>query len=651
MSIRYPALALALIVLVLIVPATAVPGGNWTEINGSAEFPERYHHTSVVFDDKMWVIGGYDSVGGYDGGFRNDTWYSSGGSVWYEANASAKFPARNLHSSVIYNSKMWVIGGQSFGGYPHKDIWSSTDGIIWNMVTDTAGFSARYSHASINFLNKIWVIGGYDGGYDDEVWASSDGVSWNKISSDGDHFTGRASHSSLVFNNKIWVIGGDTTGIDTGYKNDVWYSSDGITWTETAVVGDRFTPRHSHTSVVYDNKMWVIGGLSATGIMDDAWYSTDGITWIKTTPTLAPPARESHTSVVSGSKMWIIGGYDGSSNKNDVWASLIAPVAGFSASPVSGNAPLLVTFTDASLEFPSSYVWTFGDGSTSSSVNPVHSYTAAGTYPVSLTVTNSDGTSTETKAAYITVFAPSSSGTVASTSGDDDPPDTMTDVSHTPMTITVNVGGNSAVPLVTVTGTGLKDLIVTATVLAGPGTGIPPPPGTVYEYIGLVPARYTTITSGEITFSIPATWLEEHAIRPDTITMYHYTGTVWESLPTTVLATKNGQVHFSTTSPGFSLFAISGMPGELPDMPLTSPSPQASGDPTPVPEHTPDITQPLATRTTSPPQVQPNQPAPEFPLALIAVTAVACVGLFTGCMLVRRWWTRRQNPALFRKYE
>jgi PKD repeat protein len=81
------------------------------------------------------------------------------------------------------------------------------------------------------------------------------------------------------------------------------------------------------------------------------------------------------------------------------------PVAAFSGTPVSGNIPLTVTFTDASTNSPTSWAWTFGDGGTSTLQNPSHIYTAAGTYTVALTATNAYGSNTLTKTSYITASA------------------------------------------------------------------------------------------------------------------------------------------------------------------------------------------------------------------------------------------------------
>jgi len=80
-----------------------------------------------------------------------------------------------------------------------------------------------------------------------------------------------------------------------------------------------------------------------------------------------------------------------------------APTAAFSASPVSGKAPLTVSFTDESTGFPTSRRWTFGDGTYSTGENPVHTYSKAGLYSVTLTVSNANGTNTLTKSNYILV--------------------------------------------------------------------------------------------------------------------------------------------------------------------------------------------------------------------------------------------------------
>ena len=87
--------------------------------------------------------------------------------------------------------------------------------------------------------------------------------------------------------------------------------------------------------------------------------------------------------------------------------SCVTPPAGFSGSPLSGTAPLTVTFSDASSGTVDGRLWTFGDGGTSTATDPSHTYTQTGVYTVSLAVSATCGSDVLTRTDYVTV---SSSG-------------------------------------------------------------------------------------------------------------------------------------------------------------------------------------------------------------------------------------------------
>jgi PKD repeat protein len=87
----------------------------------------------------------------------------------------------------------------------------------------------------------------------------------------------------------------------------------------------------------------------------------------------------------------------------------VAPTADFSATPLYGRVPLTVQFTDLSTESPTSWLWDFGDGSSSTEQNPTHVYRSGGAKTVVLTATNAVGSDSETKAGYINVVSPANS--------------------------------------------------------------------------------------------------------------------------------------------------------------------------------------------------------------------------------------------------
>ena len=129
------------------------------------------------------------------------------------------------------------------------------------------------------------------------------------------------------------------------------------------------------------------------------------------------------------------------------------PVANFTANTTSGKAPLNVQFTDTSSNNPASsptyWLWNFGDGTTSTLQNPIHTYITPGTYTVSETVGNSLGNNTLTQTNYITVS--SSTLNVSSIN----PANGSTNVANNqPITLTFNepIQAGNAIDAITVTG-------------------------------------------------------------------------------------------------------------------------------------------------------------------------------------------------------
>jgi hypothetical protein len=113
-----------------------------------------------------------------------------------------------------------------------SDVWSSSDGAIWELAIEEAPFGKRNFHQAMAFKDKLWVIGGIDedengnAQFKNDVWSSTDGINW-ELEIENALFSPRGFHKALIFDNKIWVIGG---GGDTGSVNDIWYSEDGMEW-------------------------------------------------------------------------------------------------------------------------------------------------------------------------------------------------------------------------------------------------------------------------------------------------------------------------------------------------------------------------------------------------------------------------------------
>jgi len=188
----------------------------------------------------------------------------------------------------------------------------------WTLVTSTPGWGGRKSALVLQYKQKLWIMGGYTAttttsGAND-VWWSSDGLTWTQATSAA-AWPARYSMTGVVYNDKMWVMGGVGCGSRCG---DVWWSTDGVTWVQ-ATGAPGWTAREAPRSVVYDDKMWILGGYIGT-VQNDVWYSTNGVSWTQATSSANWTDRYYHTALVYNNKMWVIGGWAGA-DKNDVWSS------------------------------------------------------------------------------------------------------------------------------------------------------------------------------------------------------------------------------------------------------------------------------------------------------------------------------------------
>ena len=160
-----------------------------------------------------------------------------------------------------------------------------------NHVYDFYG-NGLSSQSSVVYANKIFIIGGYsevqvwneqileweDAGAENRIMLidSSKVGPLSDLTSPGSLPVGTSGHTSVVFNNKMWVIGGSSsTYADSGRK--VHSSPDGITWTE---VGNNVLPTGisdpgavGHTSVVFNGYMWVMGAGAVNASVFQTTYS------------------------------------------------------------------------------------------------------------------------------------------------------------------------------------------------------------------------------------------------------------------------------------------------------------------------------------------------------------------------------------------
>ncbi len=219
-----------------------------------------------------------------------------------------------------------------------------------------------------------------------------------------------------------WDFGDGNTA--TGSTTDYNYAADG-TYTVTLTVKDdegatgistetvtvstsNQAPTSAFTFVATELSVVFSDSSSDTdGTVDSwSWDFGDGNTSSSQNPTHNYASEGTYTVSLT------VTDDDGATNSSNQSVTVnldnIPPISNFTYTATD----LEVTFVDSSSDSDGtvdSYSWDFGDGNTSTSQNPVHSYSADGSYTVSLTVTDDQGA---TNTSNQTVTVSDSSGTI-----------------------------------------------------------------------------------------------------------------------------------------------------------------------------------------------------------------------------------------------
>lgn len=208
-----------------------------------------------------------------------------------------------------------------------------------------------------------------------------------------------------------WFTGTLTCAADTTIANQQYRVTDSdqaVTSTNGAAISfTTVTPTinaafaHTPASLIGSGPVIFTATAGTNGTpLTYAWAFGDGAT--------GAGVNASHTYTQSGPYTVTLTATDGCGFNQAATVSnavtVYAPVhAAFVSSPVSGIAPVTAVFTNTSTGDFTDSLWTFGDGVTSTLPSPTHTYTSAGVYTVTLTVSGLGGTDALTVSNAITV--------------------------------------------------------------------------------------------------------------------------------------------------------------------------------------------------------------------------------------------------------
>ncbi|REJ89153.1 MAG: galactose oxidase [Planctomycetota bacterium] len=253
---------------------------------------------------------------------------------WVKVTDDAGWQARDSQGELVYDDRLWIFGGW-FGSYeaPPRDVWSSPDGKEWTLVTREAPWIHSDLSMALTFKNRMWFMGGWYNGRleghsaSNQVWSSTDGDEWEQATDDAG-WSPRIAAGAVVFDDKMWILGGTENyyfGDESSLTNDVWCSADGEHWEQVTESAD-WSPRAYHQAVVLNDRIYVMGGgnyVPEYQAYNDVWSSADGKTWRQETDAAPWHARLWFSATTYRDRMWVVGGWsnDPSTNWGDVWYS------------------------------------------------------------------------------------------------------------------------------------------------------------------------------------------------------------------------------------------------------------------------------------------------------------------------------------------
>ena len=319
---------------------TPPPRYEWTCVTPSAQFAPRDGAGALVHRGAMWLIGGWNprDKTHFPKTCTNDVWRSTDGETWTPVKPNTygtesfdpetDWEGRHTAGYVVFQDKMWIIGGDPIQGHYQNDVWNSEDGITWTHVNrgHELPWAPRVLHYTLAFDGRIWVMGGQtlpqfapaEEAFYDDIWSTTDGVHWTRVEPEGPHWSPRGMiGGNVVLGNRMWLLGGGTYDTperpERTFYNDVWSSPDGVRWTRPLEHAP-WHPRQYHDVASFDGRMWVLEGWNQEN-RNDVWHSADGAEWHEV-PDTPWAIRHASSIFVYDGALWVV---TGNNMQSDVW--------------------------------------------------------------------------------------------------------------------------------------------------------------------------------------------------------------------------------------------------------------------------------------------------------------------------------------------
>ncbi len=242
-----------------------------------------------------------------------------------KARRSLRFEILRLFTPLVALLALARTGG---GVESATVVLSDFHAYYWNLTNANAPWSGRTGHVALDFRGQLWVLGGSialnpDNSVNDE-WNSVDGTNWIQASAAAP-WSARTEHAAVVFQEKMWVASGRSAS-DLTLFNDLWSSPDGLHW-DPGVSPVPWSTREGVAVAANGDNLYLLGGQHYGTFLAEIWRLNLNLEWVAVAPPVPWASRSQHQSLWFHDTLWVLGGvhFEGSTSVwlelNDVWNS------------------------------------------------------------------------------------------------------------------------------------------------------------------------------------------------------------------------------------------------------------------------------------------------------------------------------------------
>lgn len=280
---------------------------------GSEVIAPRVCHTAVKINNKIYIYGGHVPTHGptfFIGEIKKDLYsFDLDSQSWEVVATSQELPQRTEHSCVLFNDKLYFFGGYES---PYTCSMFTFDPATNEMeLIEMSGDIPlpRSAHSAVVYGNKMYVFGGWEGtsSRNDLVSFDFETKEWRNIEYKGVTPHPVRSHNAVVYKDSMYVLTG--FGEDVHSKDIYAYNFASEEWSVVKVSGYSPTPRSRSRCIVHDNFLYLFGGWDRTVYFKDMWRFNFETGYWTEIPTDVKSGLGQHSAVIHKNRLFIFGGF------------------------------------------------------------------------------------------------------------------------------------------------------------------------------------------------------------------------------------------------------------------------------------------------------------------------------------------------------